>query len=214
MTKEIYENSVLDDSAEAIEEQETELCEDAARNVIGVVTDCLKLNIREKPSKDSRVVTVVTCLDELEIDMGDSNDDWYAVCTATGIEGFCMKKFVAVRQQGENDMDSILTSIKKLLGIAEEYEHFDPDIVMYINSAFSVLTQLGVGPEEGFRIEDASKTWSEFLYDDPRLEFVKTFIYLKVRLAFDPPLSSAVMEAINRQISELEWRINVTVDPD
>ena len=93
-------------------------------------------------------------------------------------------------------MDSILTSIKKLLGIAEEYEHFDPDIVMYINSAFSVLTQLGVGPEEGFRIEDAS------------------IIYLKVRLAFDPPLSSAVMEAINRQISELEWRINVTVDPD
>lgn len=98
MTKEIYENSVLDDSAEAIEEQETELCEDAARNVIGVVTDCLKLNIREKSSKDSRVVTVVTCLDKLEIDIGDSNDDWYAVCTATGIEGFCMKKFVAVKQ--------------------------------------------------------------------------------------------------------------------
>lgn len=111
-------------------------------------------------------------------------------------------------------MDSILTSIKKLLGIVEEYKHFDPDIVMHINSAFSVLTQLGVGPEEGFRIEDASKTWSEFLYDDPRLEFVKTFIYLKVKLVFDPPLSSAVMEAINRQISELEWRINVTVDPD
>ena len=98
MTKEIYENSVLDDSTEAIEEQEAGLCEDAARNVIGVVTDCLKLNIREKPSKDSRVVTVVTCLDELEIDIGDSNDDWYAVCTATGIEGFCMKKFVAVKQ--------------------------------------------------------------------------------------------------------------------
>ena len=86
MTKEIYENSVLDDSAEAIEEQETELCEDAARNVIGVITDCLKLNIREKPTKDSRVVTVVTCLDELEIDMGDSNDDWYAVCMTNGIE--------------------------------------------------------------------------------------------------------------------------------
>lgn len=98
MTKEIYENSVLDDSTEVIEEQETELCEDAARNVIGVVTDCLKLNIRKKQSKDSRVVTVVTCLDELEVDMGDSNDDWYAVCTAAGIEGFCMKKFVAIRQ--------------------------------------------------------------------------------------------------------------------
>ena len=94
-------------------------------------------------------------------------------------------------------MDSVLTSIKKLLGIAEEYEHFDSDIVMYINSAFSVLTQLGVGPEEGFRIEDASTTWSEFLYDDPRLEFVKTYIHLKVKLGFDPPLSSAAIEAIN-----------------
>lgn len=98
MENKIYENSVLDEQTENIKEQETEFCEDAARNVIGVVTDCLKLNIREKPSKDSRVVTVVTCLDELEIDMGDSNDDWYDVCTATGIEGFCMKKFVAVRQ--------------------------------------------------------------------------------------------------------------------
>lgn len=109
-------------------------------------------------------------------------------------------------------MESILTSIKKLLGIAEEYEHFDPDIIMHINSAFSVLTQLGVGPEEGFRIEDASRTWYEFLYDDPRLEFVKTFIHLKVKLGFDPPTSSAAIEAINRQISELEWRINVAVE--
>lgn len=111
-------------------------------------------------------------------------------------------------------MDSILTSIKKLLGIAEEYEHFDPDIVMHINSAFSVLTQLGVGPEEGFHIEDASTVWSEFLYDDPRLEFVKTYVQLKVKLGFDPPLSSAAIEAINRQISELEWRINVAVETD
>ena len=85
MSNEIHEKSVPDTSAEIVEEQETELCEDAARNVIGVVTDCLKLNIREKPSMDSKVVTVVTCLDE-------------AVCTAAGIEGFCMKKFVAVRQ--------------------------------------------------------------------------------------------------------------------
>ena len=98
MTKEIYENSVLDESTDNIEEQEAGFCEDAAQNMIGVVTDCLKLNIRENPSKDSRVVTIVTYLDELEVDMGDSNDDWYAVCTATGIEGFCMKKFVAVRQ--------------------------------------------------------------------------------------------------------------------
>lgn len=111
-------------------------------------------------------------------------------------------------------MESILTSIKKLLGITEEYEHFDTDIIMHINSAFSVLTQLGVGPENGFRIEDASAEWSEFLYDDPRLEFVKSYIYFKVKLMFDSTsLSSAVIESINRQISELEWRINVTVDP-
>lgn len=112
-------------------------------------------------------------------------------------------------------MESILTSIKKLLGIAEEYEHFDVDIVMHINSAFSVLTQLGVGPEDGFRIENASTEWSEFLYDDFRLEFVKTYVYLKVKLAFDSTsLTSGVIDSINRQISELEWRINVTVDPD
>lgn len=110
-------------------------------------------------------------------------------------------------------MDSILTSIKKLLGITEEYEHFDPDIIMHINSAFSVLTQLGVGPKQGFRIEDESTEWSEFLNDNLRLEFVKTYVHLKVKLVFDPPLSSAVLESINRQISELEWRINVSVDP-
>lgn len=110
-------------------------------------------------------------------------------------------------------MDSILTSIKKLLGIAEEYEHFDPDIIMHINSAFSILTQLGVGPAEGFRIEDESTEWSEFLKDDLRLELVKTYIHLKVKLVFDPPSSSAVIESINRQITELEWRINVFVDP-
>lgn len=112
-------------------------------------------------------------------------------------------------------MESILTSIKKLLGIVEEYEHFDVDIIMHINSAFSVLTQLGVGPEEGFRIEDASAVWSDFLYDDPRLEMVRTYVYLKVKMVFDTnSSSSAVIESINRQIQELEWRINVTVDPD
>lgn len=111
-------------------------------------------------------------------------------------------------------MDSILTSIKKLLGITEEYEHFDQDIVMHINSAFSVLAQLGVGPEEGFCIKDASTTWSELLYDDARLELVKTYIYYKVKLGFDPPQSSSAVESINRQISELEWRINATVETE
>lgn len=84
---------------------------------------------------------------------------------------------------------------------------------MHINSAFSVLTQLGVGPEAGFYIEDSEAVWSDFV-NDSRLEMIKTYVYLKVKLVFDPPSSSAVMEAINRQISELEWRINVTADPE
>ena len=113
--------------------------------------------------------------------------------------------------KGGGYMDSILTSIKKLLGITEEYEHFDPDIIMHINSAFMILNQLGVGPEEGFSIKDKSSTWSGFL-SDSNLEAVKTYVYLKVKLLFDPPLSSAVTESINKSINELEWRLNVAVD--
>lgn len=109
-------------------------------------------------------------------------------------------------------VDSILTSIKKLLGPEEVYEHFDTDIIMHINSAFSTLTQLGVGPEEGFVIKDKTTLWTDFIQDDKRLEFVKTYIYLKVKLVFDPPLSSSVLDAMNRQINELEWRLNVAVD--
>ena len=113
--------------------------------------------------------------------------------------------------KGGGYMDSILTSIKKLLGITEEYEHFDPDIIMHINSAFMILNQLGVGPEEGFFIKDKSSTWDEFL-SGSNLEAVKTYVYLKVKLMFDPPLSSTVIEAIKSQISELEWRLNVSTD--
>ena len=106
-------------------------------------------------------------------------------------------------------MESILTSIKKLLGIAEEYGHFDMDIIMHINSVFTILTQLGVGPPEGFSIQDKAAAWADFMPEDPRLEAVKSYMYLKVRLLFDPPLSTAVSEAMNRMASELEWRINV-----
>ncbi len=111
-------------------------------------------------------------------------------------------------------MESILTSIKKLLGIAAEYEHFDPDIIIDINSAFSILTQLGVGPQEGFSIKDSSAVWSDFIQDQTKIEFVKSYVHLKVKLLFDPPLSSAVIDAMNRMLSELEWRINVAVDPE
>ena len=109
-------------------------------------------------------------------------------------------------------MKSILTSIKKLLGIAEEYEHFDADLIMHINSVFLNLTQLGVGPSEGFSIMDEDATWDDFLPDGKNVEAVKSYMYLKVRLLFDPPLNSAVLESMNRQISEFEWRLNVAVD--
>lgn len=110
-------------------------------------------------------------------------------------------------------MDSILTSIKKLLGIAEDYTHFDDDIVIHINSVFMTLTQLGVGPAEGFAITGKSNTWSEFIPVENKLfESVKSYMYLKVKLLFDPPLSSAVIESTNRMISEYEWRLNVAAE--
>ena len=84
-------------------------------------------------------------------------------------------------------MDSILTSIKKLLGITEDYENFDADIIMHINSVFMTLRQIGVGPEEGFFIEDKSATWTDFMGDETKIESVKTYMYMKVRLLFDPP---------------------------
>lgn len=110
-------------------------------------------------------------------------------------------------------MDSILSSIKKMLGLTEEYDYFDPDIIMHINSVFMILNQLGVGPKNGFSISDKTTTWDEYISDDPNVESVKTYMYMKVRLMFDPPLSSAVTDAMNRNINELEWRLNASVDP-
>ena len=100
-----------------------------------------------------------------------------------------------------------------MLGITEEYTHFDADLIMHINSVFMILTQLGVGPSEGFSIKGAEETWNQFLPEEQRLELVKTYMHMKVKLIFDPPLGSAVIEVMNRQISEFEWRLNVAVDP-
>lgn len=108
--------------------------------------------------------------------------------------------------------DSILTSIKKLLGITEEYEHFDQDIIIHINSVFMILNQLGVGPSNGFSITDKTAVWSDFISEGSNLESVKSYIYLKVRLLFDPPTTSAVMESMNRMISEFEFRLNVSAE--
>ena len=105
-------------------------------------------------------------------------------------------------------MESILTSTKKLAGLTEEYDHFDPDIIMYINSVFLVLKQIGVGPSAGFVIHDASSFWEDFIDDSEVLrEAVKSYIGQKVRLKFDPPANSTLLQALKDSISEAEWRL-------
>lgn len=108
--------------------------------------------------------------------------------------------------------ESILLSIKKLLGIMPDYTQFDDDIIIHINTAFATLNQLGVGPSEGFMIEDKFAEWQEYT-TSKNLTMIKTYIYLKVRLLFDPPTSSVLVESINRSIAELEWRIFLEGDP-
>lgn len=106
-------------------------------------------------------------------------------------------------------MGSILDDTKKILGIAPDYTAFDTDLIIHINSAFGTLNQLGVGPAEGFEISDNTATWDDFLAGDVRYNSVKTYVYLKVRLIFDPPATSFTIASIERQIEELEWRLNV-----
>ena len=106
-------------------------------------------------------------------------------------------------------MESILTSIKKLVGIAEDYTVFDTDFIIYINSAFATLNQLGIGPVEGFSIVDASSEWSDYGVATPMLDHVKSYVYLKVKIIFDPPTSPTVLDAYNRMIQETEWRLKV-----
>jgi hypothetical protein len=104
---------------------------------------------------------------------------------------------------------SILTSTKKILGVGETDTSFDLDIITHINTAFSTLTQLGVGPVEGFMIEDADSEWDEFIGEDSRYQSVKSYVFLIVRQLFDPPTTSYLIDAVNKQINELEWRLNV-----
>ena len=109
-------------------------------------------------------------------------------------------------------METILESIKKLIGPSASYEIFEPDLIIHINTIFFTLCQLGV-TEEPFVISDGTETWDEF-HADTDLESVKTYVYLKTRMYFDPPTNSALISAINEQIKELEWRLNVAVDPE
>ena len=106
----------------------------------------------------------------------------------------------------------ILDTIKKMLGLEYDYEHFDVDIVVYINTAFMTLNQLGVCPKNIFAINDYAARWDEFLDEDTNFEAIKQYIYLKVRTLFDPPSSSYVLDAMERQIDELEWRLKLQTE--
>lgn len=112
-------------------------------------------------------------------------------------------------------MNSILSSVKHALtGMAQDDTFFDSDLIMHINSVFSVLRQLGCGPAEGYQIENETNTWDEFLQDEPeKMQLVKTYLVMRVRQMFDPPTNGTVLQAFERQIAELEWRISTLCDP-
>lgn len=111
-------------------------------------------------------------------------------------------------------MNSILLSIKKLLGIAEDYDHFDPDLILCINSVLMTLSDIGVGPDSVKTISSDTDTWEQLVGTRNDMEDVKTYVYLKVKMLFDPPQSSSHIEAINRQIAETEWRLNVRAEKE
>lgn len=102
---------------------------------------------------------------------------------------------------------SILLSVKKMLGPSADYDIFDPELIIHINSVFGTLHQLGVGPEEKFVITGDSELWSDFTTEGEEIEEVKSYMYLRVRLLFDPPSSSFVLSSFKEQIKELEWRL-------
>ena len=110
--------------------------------------------------------------------------------------------------------ESIFESVKNLLGVQEEDTSFDQDILIHLNTVLSICTQIGVGPDEGFIVTDNSQTWNDFVRDSAKLSAVKSYVYLRVRRLFDPPLSSSVASANDDAIAELEWRLNSTVEYD
>lgn len=123
-----------------------------------------------------------------------------------------VSKLLNISESSDYKDDSILQTIKKLIGITEEYTPFDMNIIIHINTAFMILNQLGVGPKDGFCISDETTTWNEYDAGLVNIGTIKTYVYLRVRLLFDPPSSSTINEIINKQILELEYRLNVSAE--
>lgn len=112
------------------------------------------------------------------------------------------------------ETNSILSSMKLMLGMEPEYTPFDTDVIININTVLAKLTQAGVGPREGFEITDDSQTWEDFIGTDKRLNMVKSYMYLELRRLFDPPQNSFTLDSIEKQAEEYLWRLNVQVDPE
>lgn len=110
-------------------------------------------------------------------------------------------------------MNNILNDVKLAIGVTEDYEIFNRQFLMHINSAFTILSQLGIGPVDGFFVDSKSKWDDFFLNTNLQQELVKSYVYLRVKLIFDPPTSSFVLDSIDKQIKEYEWRLNVLIDP-
>jgi len=108
--------------------------------------------------------------------------------------------------------DSILETTKKALGLEADYDAFDSDIIMHINSVFNTLQQLGVGPEDSFFISDSEPTWAEFIGTQKNINAVKSLMYIRVRLLFDPPQTSFLLESLEKMAQEQEWRLNVQME--
>ena len=108
--------------------------------------------------------------------------------------------------------DSILVSIKKMLGLDDDYTPFDTDVLIHINAAFMTLCQMGIGPKEGFTVTDDSQIWDDFLTNKVMLGGVKTWVYLQVKMLFDPPANSFVMDAYKTQAEQILWRLNVQAE--
>lgn len=111
------------------------------------------------------------------------------------------------------NMDSILTSIKKLLGLPESATEFDGDLMVFINNEINVLRQMGVGPLDGYRVTSADQTWADYIGDEPRFDMIKDAVYLRVKILFDTPQSGIVLECLKEQLKEAEWRLATEMEP-
>lgn len=115
--------------------------------------------------------------------------------------------------KGGDTVDSILNTIKKLLGIDSEDDNFDIDIIAIVNSIIPALSQMGIGPRNGFIVTSDKDKWTDYITDNSiNLEGVKTYLYLKTKLLFDPPTNSTVIDAFNKNLNELEWRMMLAVE--